>query len=204
MMDLETIFANYQPKPLGTKRFYAVMIPVIEIAGERVILYESRAYGISQGGDTAFPGGRVEKGESFQVAAVRETMEEIGVAREQIQVLGEMDYLVSQGSVVACFVANIHISSLSELMLNEDEVAYVFTMPIRELLQQRPEKYMLRGEGKLGPNFPFDRIPGGKNYPFNRKFRRVIPFYDAGDQSLWGMTARLTERFIDIIREEAI
>lgn len=200
-MDLETIFKRYPAKPLGVKRFYAVLIPVLTIGDERVILFESRAHGISQGGDTSFPGGRVEVGERFLEAALRETEEEIGLSSEHITIVGEMDYHVQGDRMIACYIGEVTGIEVSQLELNHDEVAYVFTVPISHLLTQKPEKYYLKTKSYVKEDFPFERIPGGRQYPLRGENTWDIPFYDVGEHLLWGLTAKLTERFIEIIRE---
>ena len=42
-------------------------------------------------GQMSFPGGRLEEGEDWADAALRETEEEVGIARESIEVLGRLD-----------------------------------------------------------------------------------------------------------------
>lgn len=203
-MDLRAIFSQYAARPLGVSHYYAVLIPIVTIDGERVVLFESRAYGISQGGDTSFPGGRVEANESFAQAAVRECCEELGVRAEQINLLGEMDYLVSGNRIIACFVGEIAIDSLNDLSINQDEVAYAFAVSLSHLMNQEPESYSIYSESHMDENFPYHRIPGGEDYPFHHRSQRDILFYDVGDHLLWGMTAKLTQRFIDIIRESSV
>lgn len=67
---------------------YAVFIPLIEIDGEDHILFEVRSQNIAQPGEVSFPGGRLEEGEGFKDAALRETMEELLLANEDIEYLG--------------------------------------------------------------------------------------------------------------------
>lgn len=197
---LYRIFKNYEAKPLDVKNYYAVLLPLIEIDEDLYILYESRSHKISQPGDTSFPGGRVEEGESFQQAALRETVEELGIAANKIEILGEMDYIVSGDRVIACFVGILHITSISELNLSVDEVDHVFTVPLLSLLRQNPEHHRVDMQVKMGENFPYDRIPNGQDYKFTDIKPQTISFYDVGDEILWGMTAKLTERFIEIAR----
>lgn len=194
------IFQNYEAQPLGVKEYYAVLLPLIEINEDSYILYESRALGISQPGDTSFPGGRVEAGESFKQAAVRETIEELGITETQIEILGEMDYIVQGERVIACFVGVLHIDSLDELVINQEEVDHIFTVPVLSLLRQEPEYHYLDTQLKISENFPYDRIPNGKDYPFNVSKPHPVPFYDIEDEILWGMTAQLTARFLEITK----
>ena len=45
-------------------------------------------------GQVSFPGGMMEAGESAEEAAIRETIEEIGVAREDVDILGACCYTI--------------------------------------------------------------------------------------------------------------
>ena len=80
---------EYIPSIIGVKQSYAVLLPLIEVNGELHILYEVRASHISQPGDVAFPGGKIEPGETSAEAALRETEEELGIPANNIQLLGE-------------------------------------------------------------------------------------------------------------------
>ena len=69
-----------------------------------------------------------EDGETFEEAAIRETMEELSIDRENIEVLGELDYLISYaGLVIHCFVATISGINVDSLKPNPDEVDHLFT-----------------------------------------------------------------------------
>lgn len=49
-------------------------------------MYEIRSQHVSQPGEVSFPGGRVEEGETYQQAAIRETVEELNIEPEQVHV----------------------------------------------------------------------------------------------------------------------
>lgn len=55
-----------------------------------------RSEHISQPGEISFPGGRVEDDETFQEADIRETCEELNLVPDQIDIWGEIDYLIHQ------------------------------------------------------------------------------------------------------------
>ena len=69
----------------------AVLIPLLPNGNSYDVLFEVRSAGIAQPGDICFPGGTMEPGETPEVAAVRETTEELLVSREQIRVLRTMN-----------------------------------------------------------------------------------------------------------------
>ena len=66
-MTIKDKLAHYEPKPLGEKGRYAVLLPLIyDVKTDKYqILYQVRSEHISQPGEVSFPGGRVEEGETF-------------------------------------------------------------------------------------------------------------------------------------------
>ena len=67
----------------------AILVPLL-FAPEGVCTYVLvRASGLrDHAGEVSFPGGKVEPGESIEEAALREAEEEVGLAREDIELLG--------------------------------------------------------------------------------------------------------------------
>lgn len=200
MLDqIEDLLKNRPCQPLGKQRFFSVMLPLIQREGEWHILYEVRGTRISQPGETSFPGGAVEANESFEEAAVRETMEELNVEQSDIRVLGEIDYIVSEFAVIHCFVGVID-KPFDSIQFSKAEVASIFTIPLSYFLENRPTYYVSDYQLNHPEDFPFDRIPNGKNYQF-KTGKHLIPFYDLNEHSLWGFTANLTDHFVEILEE---
>lgn len=198
MREIRELLKDYNPKPYGMKRRSAVLLPLIERNNELHVLYEVRSEIIPQPGETSFPGGRVEPNETPKEAAVRETMEELRISREHINVFGEIDYIVSGENVIYCFIGEITDISFEDIDPNE-EVARLFTLPLNYLRKNRPIMYKLNlTQSKNNERFPYHLIPSGKDYPFDTIEHR-IPFYELKEESLWGFTANLTDRFIQIL-----
>lgn len=139
-MTIKDKLAHYEPKPLGEKGRYSVLLPLIYDVktGKYQVLYQVRSEHISQPGEISFPGGRVEDGETFQGAAIRETCEELNLVPDQIDIWGEIDYLIHQGRTIHCFVGNIKIENWEYIHPNE-EVDRLFTVEVDTLLTKRTD-----------------------------------------------------------------
>jgi len=193
---------NRIPKPLDAVGKFSVLIPLVQVAGKWEVIYELRARHMkTQPGEVSFPGGKVEKGESFRTAAIRETVEELGVTPGDIDILGELDFLVSYANfTIHCFLGVLKVDDLDSLQINPDEVDHIFTVPVDFLLQTEPLSYELVLKTEDTEDFPYELIPRGREYNF-REGKHQVLFYQYGDYIVWGLTARLTKHLTDIIRE---
>ena len=85
---------NRDVRPAGTPslRPAGVLIPVRETAqGLRLILTKRSSALKHHPGQISFPGGRVDPGDRDHIdAALREAEEEIGLPRENVEILGEL------------------------------------------------------------------------------------------------------------------
>ncbi|ABP91424.1 NTP pyrophosphohydrolase including oxidative damage repair enzymes [Streptococcus suis 98HAH33] len=172
-------------------------MPLVWSDNQWQVLYEIRSESISQPGEVSFPGGGVEVGETPQQAAVREVMEELNIQPEQIDILGEIDYLVLECSTVHCFVGRLNLDWTT--ILPNEEVARIFTVPLSTLLTTQPVYYQLDSQIVPDCDFPFERLRGGVDYPFSHH-KRSVPFYENLSENIWGMTAQFTHRFTEIVK----
>lgn len=202
MKNLRRIMQNYDAKALGVQRGYAVLLPLILIDGKYHVLYEVRSEHVSQPGDTSFPGGRIEEGETPKQAAIRETMEELNIEEENIKIFGENDYIISHNRIIYCYVGEIVGVDYRDIFPNI-EVERLFTVPLEHLLENGPTVYNINFKQTDNHNFPFHLINRGMKYPFS-EMKQSIPFYDLPDETLWGHTANFTNRFIQIIKENRV
>lgn len=193
---------THTPTLVGINRCkkFAVCIPLLETPQGYDLLFEVRSGTVGrQPGDICFPGGMMEPGETAEQTAVRECCEELLICREQIELLGMMDVLVEDGGMVidtfAVLLREYHNT------FSEDEVSGIFTVPLEALLQMRPELYYTTEYTVPDDNFPFDRIVGGKQYPWRKK-REEMFFYTWNDRTIWGITAKILEAFLEVCREE--
>lgn len=201
--DIEKIFKD---RPAGTEDFFnefSVLLPVVQQNGELHILYEVRAKHMEvQPAEICFPGGKIEAGESPKECALRETWEEIGIAREKIRIVNRLDTVVTYSNfAMHCFLGIVDEGALREMRLNPDEVDEVFLVPLRELMENEPDVYWTEIVPKPPENFPYHDVTGGEPYKW-RHGKAPVPVYRKYDgKVLWGLTARITKRFVDIIKE---
>ena len=202
-MDLNTLQAqvkDHTPELILPERpvFTAVMIPLVEKDGQLQVLFEVRSEDIAQGGEVSFPGGHVEPGELARDTAHRESCEELLLRPEQVEILSPMHRMTDRGRlVIDSFVGLLHDYAGT---FSPAEVARVFTVPLDWLLDNPPEIYRAELEIQPGPDFPYELIPGGRDYPFFRPQRRFY-FYRREEAVIWGMTADLLYHFIEFLKQ---
>jgi 8-oxo-dGTP pyrophosphatase MutT (NUDIX family) len=89
----------------------------------------------SHAGQRAFPGGRVDPGETVEQAALRELEEEVGLKLDANRVLGRLDdYATRSGYVISPVV--VWGGSDIDLVPNPDEVDKIHRIPLAELLRE--------------------------------------------------------------------
>ena len=191
---------GYDPKIFGKQEKSAVLLPLIKVQDEWHILYEVRSKVVSQAGDSSFPGGRVEDNETYEEAAIRETMEELNIKRENIVIYGEIDYIVSERMIIHCFVGKLVNLKIEAIQPNV-EVEEVYTVPLNFLLRNKPKYFAVNFNPTLEEDFVKNQADNSSEYRFENN-RQRIPYYEISTHSLWGFTANLTERFIEIITED--
>lgn len=182
-------------------RQFAVMVALVPGDDGPYVIFEKRAGNLKrQPGEICLPGGARDGNESPLTNAVRETMEELQIAETQIRVIAQMDTLLTaydnKISVFLCELTDYHMTRA------QAEVEEIFTVPLRFFMETRPEVYV--NTVKLLPpeNFPYDRIPGGRDYHWRDGHKNVY-FYYYEDKVIWGMTAYIMQSVVKIIREEA-
>ena len=203
-MDIERItekIKNRTPKPMDVKREYAVLLPIVERDGRLEIIYELRSKNLdTQPGEISFPGGEVELHESYEEAAIRETIEELNIKEENISIIGELDYLVSYANItIRCFLGTISGVNVDKIAPNSSEVDHIFTVPLDFFLENEPDIYYLDLQTVLNDEFPYNLIPNGRDYNW-RSGKHSVMFYNYNDYIIWGFTAKMTKQFVEIIR----
>ena len=112
----------------------AVLLPIVDRPGGLTVLLTLRAADLrAHSGQVAFPGGKIDMGETPRKAALREAYEEIGLEERFVELLGWLDpYFTGTGFRVAPLVALVEPSF--QLTVNKLEVDEVFETPFAFLM----------------------------------------------------------------------
>lgn len=200
-MDTLSVFRSHTPQLItdDTCRTSAVCIPFIEKEDGPHILFELRPGTMQENaGDICFPGGMTEPGESTKEAALRELREELRLSEEDIEYVGPGDVFHNLSVTVH---SHIVLLKRYEGTYNAAEVKQVFTVPVRELLVQAPESYLMEWRPEVPDEFPFERISGGRAHKFRRQRYRQY-FYSTAEGWIWGITGKLLHACLRILRKE--
>lgn len=197
-MDKEA-FALRQPEMIGEQLFkkYAVLVPLVKTPAGTMLIFEKRSHKLRrQPNEICFPGGRLEPGESPELCATRETQEELMIEPHQIGIFGPSDIFVSPFN----FVIYPYIGIIQDYRFtyNPEEVAEIITVPLHYFLTNNPENYKGTLVNQLPGDFPFDRIPGGENYPWASGTHNIL-FYQHHHHLIWGITALIIQSAAELI-----
>ena len=111
----------------------AVLVAITDRSEPGLLLTERRADLRLHGGQVAFPGGRIDSGETAREAALREAWEEVDLDPAQVRIVAEADhYRTITGFGVTPIVAVIPPDL--ELTPNPAEVESLFEAPLAHVL----------------------------------------------------------------------
>lgn len=111
----------------------AVLVAVTDRERPGVILTQRTESLRQHAGQVAFPGGRIDPGESAIAAALREAEEEVALAPDLVTIVGEVDrYRTVTGFTVTPVLGVVPADV--PLVASEAEVASVFEVPLDFLL----------------------------------------------------------------------
>lgn len=196
---LKLILKDGETRIIGRNRYIisAVLIGIVKIDEIEHIILERRALHIRQGGEISFPGGKYELEDvTTEYTAIRETIEELGIAREKIKLEGKFGTLVSpNGMILEVYVGYIDIKNIEELNYNRDEVEKVLLVPIKFFQETIPKTEKIEIENK--PLFSTSELKLPARYGtswFGRT--REVYFYNYQNEIIWGLTAEIIIEFI--------
>jgi peroxisomal coenzyme A diphosphatase NUDT7 len=203
------------PGILRKKEYFnaAVLIPLVWHNEEYHFLFEKRGAKIRQGSEICFPGGEYDPNtdKTLLETAIRETIEELGVTKRQIKIIGKIDVLVgNMGVTVDPFLAEIKIREIEELKPDEDEVEKIFLIPVSYFYETPPEAYFLKIEvhpyyttmnGEKVDLFPAKELDLPEKYltPWTAGKHKVFA-WRSKEGTIWGITAALISEVISKIK----
>lgn len=122
-------------KPVREPTHAAVLVPLVQRpSGLQVLLTRRTDHLRDHAGQISFPGGRTEPGDgSPQATALREAQEEVGLALEQVQVIGSMPHYTTVTQFVVTPVVAL-VEPHFSLNLDSFEVAEAFEVPLSYLM----------------------------------------------------------------------
>ena len=175
----------------------ASLIPVIRSKGEWALLLEVRSMNVRQPGEICFPGGHIEAGEDCVDTALRETYEELGIKPSSVNVLHRMEpERHMEKMLVYPVVGKIDPFEPDCLILRQEEVSGVFTLPFSWLLSHEPAVYDMSDPESEELPVILRRYLGN----YKRRGTRKTTYYWAYEQyGIWGLTARLVLRFRELL-----
>lgn len=133
---------HWQPDVVLEKRFTdrdeahaAVLVPIVVRGSQLTVLLTQRpSHMTTHAGQIAFPGGKSDPSDLSPAAtALREAQEEVGLAHDYVEVMGQLPtYITGTAFVVTPVVALVHPGFT--LTTNPVEVADVFEVPLEFLM----------------------------------------------------------------------
>jgi len=142
IQQLRTRLQIYQPVDLWTnsalhKGAAAVLIAVTDSAHPQIILTKRSEELSSHKGEVALPGGRIDLSDRDVIhTALRESHEEVGLDPKLVDVLGQLDPMVTRFGMKVTPVIGL-VPETVELVPNYDELDAVFKVPLEFLLRDQ-------------------------------------------------------------------
>ena len=165
----------------------AVLVPLYYSDATWNVLYTRRTDQVDvHPGQVSFPGGRLEQSDGGAIrAALREAEEEIGLNPSRVDVLGRMDDFLTVTQFTVTPVVGV-IPWPCDLRPNPIEVAATFGVPLRWLAD------VSNRSSSIQPS------PGGEGDV-------TVHFFEPYQGHLiWGATARITLRLLDLVELAAL
>jgi len=157
----------------------AVLIPLFFKNDQAHILFTKRTTNVgTHKGQISFPGGKKDKSDpDLQFTALRETYEEVGIIKSDVNILGETDlFLTNTKFLVTPFVGTFHYPY--EYIPNADEIEKIIEVPLIALLDEK----IFRIQKLTRDGFHWN-----------------IHYYYYKKDIIWGVTGFLLSNFLSII-----
>jgi 8-oxo-dGTP pyrophosphatase MutT (NUDIX family) len=134
-------------------------------------------------GQISFPGGAADPGDvDLEYTALRETEEEIGLARQDVEVIGRLDDIITISNfIVTPYVGRVTRAAPYPFAPSGYEVAELLEVPLPHL--HHPSTLNL------------EPVPW-------RDQRVPPPSYSFGEHVIWGATGRVLKSFLELTRAD--
>ena len=164
----------------------SVLVPLFKQGDILKVLFTKRSNQMEHHkGQISFPGGAVDaQDQTLADTALREAHEEIGLASDDVNILGPLDYTVIEVNnfIVYPFVGVIPYPY--NFIISRDEVSEILTVPFELFLDHNPIE-----------NEQTEEV---------RFFSSFGPVYQHDDNIIWGATARIMQSLVDLLKGEAL
>jgi len=179
--EIKEILSKRECKPLNRPDLAcaAVLIPLFSREGKKYVLLTKRTNKVHHHkGQISFPGGRRKEGERLWETALRETREEVGIERSQIEILGKLDQI----QTISNFLVTPYVGIVSPPYLfipNPEEVEEIIEVPLDFLLDE--SNIRIRN---------LNKEDGSRMEP---------RYYLYKDYVIWGATARILMNLREVL-----
>lgn len=178
--------SDFKPYSTISKNTAAVLVALFIKNNEWHVLLTVRSANLHRhAGEVAFPGGKQESLDfSTKETALRESNEEVNLKQEDVEIVGYLEPIVTRfGMEVHPVIGYVKdYEMIQKLVPNEDEVASIFSVPLRPFLTS--EKLSLK-------NFTLNGLPYA-----------MIEF-ELGAVSVSGITALVLVRTAEILFDQS-
>ena len=177
-LDLQPV-ATHQPQSVDDQPYdAAVLAPVVERDGTDALLFTKRAEDLGEHpGQMSFPGGGAEPtDDGILETALREANEEIGLVRDELEVVGRLDDI----RTITEYAVTPIVARVPDRVYEptNGEVAEIAILPVSDLLA--PE------------NYEYDE----RTHPYYGEI--VIHYFRVDGYTVWGATARILVQLLEL------